>query len=88
LFKFLPRVRFVPGWFPRFRVYKFFDEWIVEAKPVVITKHIWRAIRMQGGGSAVSPYEMEYWEALIWISEQVRGEIVFVDREVGFIFYR
>lgn len=84
--KIFPRVRFVPGWFPRFYIHKMFDEWIVEAKP--ITKHYWTAIRMQGGGSITSPYEMQEWEALIWVSEQLGGEIAFIDREVGFIFYR
>jgi hypothetical protein len=51
-------------------------------------KHMWKAIRMGGGGLISSPYEMFEWEALVWVSDVIKGEIAFVDREVGFIFYR
>jgi hypothetical protein len=49
--------------------------------------HMWRAVRMHGGGAITSPYEMQEWEALIWMS-QMKTEIIYIDREVGIIFYR
>lgn len=49
--------------------------------------HMWRAVRMHGGGTLTSPYEMQEWEALIWLS-QMKAEIIYIDREVGIIFYR
>lgn len=50
--------------------------------------HMWRAIRMNGGGMIYSPFEMQELEAMIWVSDQLKGQIMYVDREVGFIFYR
>jgi hypothetical protein len=78
------RLRFVPGWFPRFRIYKLFDEWIVEAKP--ITVHYWTAIAFHGGGTVVSPKPMNEAQALAWVA--TFGNVAYVDRETGFIFYR
>jgi hypothetical protein len=80
----IPKIRFVPGWFPRFRLYRLFDEWIIEAKPV--TKHYWKAYGYHGVGNLVSPKPMNEAAAIKWISEF--GNVAFVDREAGFIFYR
>lgn len=49
-------------------------------------RHPWRAIRYQGGGTLTSPKDMTEQEAVDWVSKI--GEIMFIDREHGFIFYR
>lgn len=51
-------------------------------------RHYWRAIRFNGGGQLQSPEPMTESEAADWISKYVKGEIAFIDRECGFIFYR
>lgn len=51
-------------------------------------RHPWRAIRFRGGGILTSPYEMTEEEACMWVSVIVKGEIAYIDRELGFIFYR
>jgi hypothetical protein len=83
MFKFL-KFRFLPGWFPRFRIYKLFDEIIIE--PKAITTHYWRAIAYHGAGTLISPSAMNETDALAWVA--TFGNIAFVDREAGFIFYR
>jgi len=77
-------IRFIPGWFPRFRIYRLFDDWIVEAKP--ITKHFWKAIAYHGAGTLSSPKPMTEPQALAWVA--AFGSVSYVDREAGFIFYR
>jgi hypothetical protein len=52
------------------------------------SRHPWRAIRMQGGGMLNSPRDMTEEEACEWVSHIIKGEIAYIDRECGFIFYR
>jgi hypothetical protein len=52
-----------------------------------IDRHPWRAIRFQGGGTILSPRDMTEQEAVDWVSNSM-GEVAFIDRECGFIFYR
>lgn len=61
----------------------FFHAWTPSEPP-----HMWKAIRQGGGGMITTPYEMREWEAMAWVSDVIKGEIMFVDRECGFIFYR
>jgi hypothetical protein len=61
----------------------FFHSWF-PAEP----KHPWRAIRFQGGGTLTSPREMTEQEACDWVANIIKGEVAFIDRECGFIFYR
>lgn len=49
-------------------------------------RHPWRAVRFGGGGTLSSPEDMTEQEAVDWISKF--GEIMYIDREHGFIFYR
>jgi hypothetical protein len=51
-------------------------------------KHYWKAYRFFGGGAITSPYPMDEGEAVDWVSGTVKGEIAYIDRELGFIFYR
>jgi hypothetical protein len=62
---------------------KFFRRWF-KREPA----HPWRAIRFHGGGIINSPYDMTESEAMKWISVAVKGEVAYIDREYGFIFYR
>jgi hypothetical protein len=51
-------------------------------------RHPWRAIRFHGGGIISSPFDMTESEAIMWVANAIKGEVAFVDREAGFIFYR
>lgn len=50
--------------------------------------HHWKAIRAHGGGTLETYHPMTEAEAIRWVSEMIQGEILFIDRECGFIFYR
>lgn len=51
-------------------------------------RHHWKAIRFHGGGIIVTPYKMNEKEALWWVTNAIKGEVAYIDREYGFIFYR
>lgn len=51
-------------------------------------RHRWRAIRAHGGGAVTSPEDMNEKEATIWVAYIMNGEILYIDPECGFIFYR
>lgn len=51
-------------------------------------RHHWHAIRFHGGGRITTPYRMSEPEACSWVSNAIKGEIAYIDRECGFIFYR
>ena len=50
-------------------------------------RHSWRAYRYHGG-ELHSPRAMTEEEACDWVSNLLKGDITFIDRECGFIFYR
>lgn len=50
-------------------------------------RHPWRVYRFHGGGELLSPPMTEA-EACEWVSIRIKGEIAYIDRECGFIFYR
>jgi hypothetical protein len=51
-------------------------------------RHYWKAYRFHGGGTITSPKPMDEGEAVDWVSGTIKGEVAFIDRECGFIFYR
>lgn len=51
------------------------------------SRHSWRAYRYGGGGVA-SNKDMTEEEAIQWVRGITDGDITFIDRELGFIFYR
>lgn len=51
-------------------------------------RHPWKAYRYQGGGVLTSPGDMTEAEALNWVSNIIKGDVSYIDRECGFIFYR
>jgi hypothetical protein len=61
----------------------FFHAWTPEPPP-----HMWKAYRFQGGGIITSPYEMTEDQACMWVANVIKGEVAYIDREMGFIFYR
>jgi hypothetical protein len=80
------------------RVYRLFDNdvafdcgpllftWKDETPADIITVHPWRAIGYYGAGTIQSPRDMDEADALAWVSQF--GNVAYVDREAGFIFYR
>jgi hypothetical protein len=54
--------------------------------PALITRHAWRAFGYHGSGTVYSPTVMNEQEALAWVA--TFGNVAYVDREAGFIFYR
>lgn len=51
-------------------------------------RRIWKCVRYQGGGSVVTPRSMTIEEATRWLGRDNNGEVMHVDRDRGFIFYR
>lgn len=48
----------------------------------------WTAYRFHGGGIITSSRAMTEDEAVQWVSTVVKGEVAYIDRDYGFIFYR
>ena len=51
-------------------------------------RHYWRVFRFHGGGVLMTPKPMTEQEAVDWTASAIKGEVAYVDRECGFIFYR
>jgi hypothetical protein len=51
-------------------------------------RHYWTAHRFHGGGVITTPDIMSEEEAVHWIATVIKGEVAYIDREHGFIFYR
>lgn len=82
-------------WRPWTKLYRMFNGWQWVFGPLTITGeitkktitvHYWKAIGYHGCGTLRSPEPMNETEALNWVS--VFGNVAYVDRECGFIFYR
>lgn len=85
------------GWMrPLFRLYHMFQGWTLALGPVCITwqekppppitVHYWKAYGYHGVGNLTTPEPMSEANAIKWVSEF--GNVAYVDKEAGFIFYR
>lgn len=89
------KISFAHEWvYPKF--VRLFDDWVLMVGPLTIfwpakpdapiTVHYWKAIRFHGGGTLTTPKPMNEEEALVWVARF--GNVAYIDRECGFIFYK
>lgn len=50
-------------------------------------KRIWKCVRHSGGGTLCTPRQMTEERAVTWIAQN-HGEVIYIDVDNGFIFYR